>query len=335
MGAVKATGPNPRSFSHIRTDRRHSRRLTQLHTDSMVPLPITAVARGAADDLIVHARGMRGLIDSISSRAQRSALEDGDVAPGATFNAVVVWDSILKNYRWEFCQSTLLDGLYLQLGEAITRGAQIGQCAHCGDWFEAGAGDRSPSWGQVLLRQSQNCLSQLKAKQGEISMRPTGHIRERSPGSWELRYSLGTDPATGKRRMATTTVKGNRRDAEKELRRLLRTLDTGEHVDPTRMTVREWLKAWVGAIREEVSPKSHERYSEIVDNFLVPELGALPIGKADAGPYLDSLHAMGDRRPARRQARRLVAANPSPYPPHPESRPWSCRRATGDCPQSR
>jgi hypothetical protein len=110
-------------------------------------------------------------------------------------------------------------------------------------------------------------------------MRPTGHLRERSPGSWELRYSLGTNPATGKRRMATTTVKGKRRAAEKELRRLLRTLDTGEHVDPTRMTVSEWLMAWLGAVREEVSPKSHERYSEIVENFLVPELGALPMAK--------------------------------------------------------
>ena len=93
-----------------------------------------------ADDLIIRARGMRGLVDSISSHAQRPALEDGDVAPGATFNAVVVWDSITKNYRWELRPSTLLDGLYLQLGEALTRGAQIGKCAHCGNWFEAGAG---------------------------------------------------------------------------------------------------------------------------------------------------------------------------------------------------
>src|SRR5262249_60876165 len=76
-------------------------------------------------------------------------------------------------------------------------------------------------------------------------MRPNGHIRERSPGSWELRYSLGTDPATGRRRIATATVKGNRRAAEKELRRLLRSLDTGEHVDPTRTTVRGWLAAVV------------------------------------------------------------------------------------------
>ena len=110
-------------------------------------------------------------------------------------------------------------------------------------------------------------------------MRSTGHIRQRTPGSWELRYNLGTEPATGKRRIATATIKGNRRAAEKELRRLLRALDTNEHVDPTRMTLREWLTAWLEAVREEVSPKSHERYSEIVDNFLGPELGALPIAK--------------------------------------------------------
>jgi integrase len=110
-------------------------------------------------------------------------------------------------------------------------------------------------------------------------MRPTGHIRERSPGSWELRYSLGTDRATGKRRVATTTVKGKRRAAEKELRRLLRTLDTGEHVDPTRMTVRQWLAMWLSAISTEISPKSHERYSEIVENFLVRALGNLPLVK--------------------------------------------------------
>src|SRR5438105_1152198 len=110
-------------------------------------------------------------------------------------------------------------------------------------------------------------------------MRSTGHIRQRSPGSWEVRYSLGTDPASGKRRMATTTVKGNYRIAEKELRRLLRTLDTGEHVDPTRMTVREWLVEWHDNVRGEVSPKTHERYGEIINGFLVPTLGALPLAK--------------------------------------------------------
>jgi len=129
-------------------------------------------------------------------------------------------------------------------------------------------------------------------------MRPTGHIRERSPGSWELRYSLGTDPATGKRRMATVTVKGNRRAAEKELRRLLRTLDDGSHVDPTRMTVRQWLVAWLDAVRAEVSPKSHERYSEIAQHFLMPALGNLLLTKL-APSHIQSAYsalAAGGRR---------------------------------------
>ena len=53
-------------------------------------------------------------------------------------------------------------------------------------------------------------------------MRRTGHIRERSPGSFEIRYNLGTDPATGRRKIATATVRGSRKDAEKELRRFRR-----------------------------------------------------------------------------------------------------------------
>jgi integrase len=110
-------------------------------------------------------------------------------------------------------------------------------------------------------------------------MRPTGHIRERSPGSWELRYSLGTDPATGKRRVATITVKGNHRAAEKELRRLLRTLDDGSHVDPSRQSVRQWLEQWLETVRTEVAPKTHERYGEIVRNFLIPTIGNLPLTK--------------------------------------------------------
>jgi integrase len=110
-------------------------------------------------------------------------------------------------------------------------------------------------------------------------MRRNGHIRERSPGSFELRYSLGVDPATGKRKIATATVRGSRKDAEKELRRLLRTLDTGEHVDPTRTTTREWLVSWLAAVRDEVSPKTHERYSQIVNYSLAPALGNLPLTK--------------------------------------------------------
>ena len=72
--------------------------------------------------------------------------------------------------------------------------------------------------------------------------------------------ALGRDPVTGKRRTATATVRGTRKDAERELTRLLRLVDTGEHVDPSRMTVRQWLETWLDTVRAEISPKAHERY---------------------------------------------------------------------------
>ena len=110
-------------------------------------------------------------------------------------------------------------------------------------------------------------------------MRPRGHIQQRSPGSFRLRYTLGKDSITGKRRTATTTVRGTRKDAERELTRLLRTADTGEHVDPSRMTVGQWLELWLNTIRSEVSSKTYESYAEIVRCYLKPAFGSTRLDK--------------------------------------------------------
>jgi integrase len=129
-------------------------------------------------------------------------------------------------------------------------------------------------------------------------MRRTGHIRERSPGAFELRYTLGTDPATGKRKIATATARGSRKEADQELRRLLRTIDTGEHVDPTRMTVRGWLMRWLDMVAVEVSPKTHERYTELVNDRLLPAFGNYPLGKLSPA-HIQTAYtewATGDRR---------------------------------------
>jgi integrase len=98
--------------------------------------------------------------------------------------------------------------------------------------------------------------------------------------------------------VATATVRGSRREAEKELRRLLRAVDTGEHVDPTRLSIRGWLVLWLNTVREEISPKSHERYSEVVYNFLVPALRNLPLAKLAPAHLQEAYNqwAVGGRR---------------------------------------
>src|SRR6516162_7173783 len=45
------------------------------------------------------------------------------------------------------------------------------------------------------------------------------------------------------------------------------------------MTLRQWLTTWLATVREEITPKSHERYAEIVENFVMPSLGNLPLVK--------------------------------------------------------
>ncbi len=118
----------------------------------------------------------------------------------------------------------------------------------------------------------------------------TGHIRQRSAGSFELRYSLGFDPATGKRRVATATIKGSRRDAEKELRRRLHEVDAGAYVEPAKLSVKEWLSVWLGTVKQTSARRTHQRYSEIVERFLMPALGELPLAKL-APIHIQKLHA--------------------------------------------
>lgn len=110
-------------------------------------------------------------------------------------------------------------------------------------------------------------------------MRPTGYIRMRSKGTFELSYNLGNDPLTGKRKRIALSFKGTKQQAEKELRRILRTLDTGEYVEPTSIKTGDFLAQWRDAVRNQVSPKTHERYAQIVDHYLIPRFGACPLMK--------------------------------------------------------
>jgi integrase len=48
---------------------------------------------------------------------------------------------------------------------------------------------------------------------------------------------------------------------------------------PERCSVKQWLEQWLETVRTEVSPKTHERYGEIVRNFLIPALGNYALTK--------------------------------------------------------
>ena len=62
---------------------------------------------------------------------------------------------------------------------------------------------------------------------------------------WRIRYDLAPDEVTGRRRQAQQRGFATKRDAHRELRRLLRDVDRGLHVESNVQTVRQLLEEWL------------------------------------------------------------------------------------------
>jgi len=106
-----------------------------------------------------------------------------------------------------------------------------------------------------------------------------GHIRKRGKSSWAVVLYLGRD-ATGKERHKWHSVRGTRRDAQRELARLLHETNTGSYVEPARMSVSEFLDRWLADYaKPKVSPKTYERYQEMIDGHIRPTLGSYLLPK--------------------------------------------------------
>jgi integrase len=105
-----------------------------------------------------------------------------------------------------------------------------------------------------------------------------GGIQRRGKHSWRIRFEDGVD-AAGKRKRRTITFRGKRQDAQRELTRLLAAADTGTLPEPSKATIADYLRAWLGTGRDgddgshELSPKTVERYRELAVNQIVPHLG--------------------------------------------------------------
>jgi integrase len=102
-----------------------------------------------------------------------------------------------------------------------------------------------------------------------------GHIQRRGRNSFRLKYETGPrDPVTGKRQIAFETVKAaTAKEAQRLLTQRLASLDVGDFVMPTRLTVGEHVLAWLADA--DISPKTRERYDQLCAQQIIPHLGKL------------------------------------------------------------
>jgi integrase len=98
-----------------------------------------------------------------------------------------------------------------------------------------------------------------------------GGIYPQGKDTFRLRYRIG-------KKRFSQTVEGNLSDARRELRKLLRAGDTGEHVAPDSATLASWAKQWIeagapGRKRQAVGVRAIERYDQLLRTHVLPALG--------------------------------------------------------------
>jgi integrase len=109
-----------------------------------------------------------------------------------------------------------------------------------------------------------------------------GHLRERPVGSgnWSIVLDVGErDPRTGKKKRKWHSFRGTKREAQRECARLVTEIDEGKYIEPSKMTVADYFEKWLKHVRPQVSPKSHERYCELLRKNLEPLIGTKTLSK--------------------------------------------------------
>ena len=125
-----------------------------------------------------------------------------------------------------------------------------------------------------------------------------GSIRQRGRESWELRVFVGRDPVTDKKQYATKTFRGTRREAERELARLVVQAEDGQFSMKGGTTVGELCEQWYAHRQADWSPSTAYGYRRILDLRILPKFGSTSLRKlrtVDIDAWYAELRRKGGR----------------------------------------
>lgn len=106
----------------------------------------------------------------------------------------------------------------------------------------------------------------------------SGTIRQRADGRWEGRYTVGYDPKTGKQ--LTHSIYGKtKREVRDKLNKTLTEIQEGAYIEPTNMTVGQWLDTWLKEYKVNVRPETKASYEMHIRVHLKPDLGKIRLNK--------------------------------------------------------
>lgn len=99
-----------------------------------------------------------------------------------------------------------------------------------------------------------------------------GTVRQRKDGRWEGRY---TTP-DGRQRSVYARTEG---EVTKKLRGILHDIDKGGWLEPSKMTVEEWLKIWMRDYQGHTTGRTVETYHNVINKRVLPAFGTVKMAK--------------------------------------------------------
>lgn len=134
------------------------------------------------------------------------------------------------------------------------------------------------------------------------------NVRPRGPNLWQCVWLVGKDPATGRWKRRYETVEGTQAQAEAYWYKVRREIDRGTAIDPSGVTVGEWLEQWLAMRKTQIRPQTWDRYRGLVRNHLIPTLGSTRLQDLRVPAVQSALEhwqatARGDGKPGRISSR--------------------------------
>ncbi len=103
-----------------------------------------------------------------------------------------------------------------------------------------------------------------------------GNLTRRGRASWRLKYDV--PDGNGQRGTRYVTLRGTRREAQAQAVKVLASVASGMHIDPSAETVGEFIARWLDGAHE-LAGTTVERYRQLAEHQIVPHLGTMPLQK--------------------------------------------------------
>lgn len=102
-----------------------------------------------------------------------------------------------------------------------------------------------------------------------------GHIRKRG-NKYAIVVDLGRDH-NGKRKQKWFSGYEKKKEAEKDLPRILSEINDGSYVEPSKMSIKEYLIEWLDKKEHEVKYGTLTQYKAYIENYIIPGIGHIKL----------------------------------------------------------